>query len=1054
MAIKNYAEGGDVMSPSQFATYIFEGGRDATQATARGLEYLSKIGATPAEGVELWNKALNTSFGLNDFLRVADELGYKELSSGAIRPKSDIELGFEQRIYQGLEPGVGENDTLATLRGLQIAQQAGLTGQETVDLFNSALGFESGKTFTLEDIPRVEEEMTDRLGAPVTIPVDKPISALPTKTALPPPVNINPVGTLQNQPTRPGATQLGYNSVGGIGALRQVLPENINFANLAPQLRFATPQTNLITQAARPGLESVVRTLDAGTQKFGDRQAPIGAGQMSPGLRTAYEIGLGPSQYYQNIRSFLAGNPNADAIAAAKEQYGVSDVDIQRALGETRATRFAAPMTTQQKMRSYVGDVTAPDATLKGLQFVRNLGLDPAQATTLWNQTYGTNFNLDDYKRVMGEYGGLFGPAYERAPATTTTTTGSPTNLTTAGTTVDGGVRSVYGNTYSYPTGLSEDQVKALNAANVPPPGGDFTNYLLPPINYSDAPFSNLRTPDIGFIPMGGNLVEDWGDREQGTPATPGEIGSDILDFLNPFGGKKDDEAPPEAPETTDKYAGGPVTGSPQYFEEGGEVEPMRKYTPTELGSTFDISEYIDPETGRFMINEYRRDVVFNPELRRAEEIERARLAELAKKGMTGGGEAKGLGGIAMRGMAEEMRSAGRYGDTVLAHINPEEARILSQISGPPSINPETGLPEFFWKKLFGVVSKVLPFIPIPGLFGMSSLLTKSILSGLAAGASAKKGFDLKQALGGGLTAYALGSLGEKMGLGGGQAQAQAVDGSSMLAADGTTIGANALSPMELAEQQGGYGFGPQSVAPTPLVEAGSLTGTAVNPTVDMPTPTPNYGTYIDGGISTDARPTIAPEATTGLTTDLYTQGQGIGAPLEGMDIAMAGVGGLGMESAAKESRDQQMALAAAEEERKKKIERYNALARYYGSNIAFQPRTVRTGGLMALAGGGAIDPVGYEGGGMTAPVNQPRMLAGGGDGMSDSIPATIDGTQPARLADGEFVIPADVVADIGNGSSSAGAKRLYGMMDRVREARHGTTKQPPEIKMNRLMPA
>ena len=94
-----------------------------------------------------------------------------------------------------------------------------------------------------------------------------------------------------------------------------------------------------------------------------------------------------------------------------------------------------------------------------------------------------------------------------------------------------------------------------------------------------------------------------------------------------------------------------------------------------------------------------------------------------------------------------------------------------------------------------------------------------------------------------------------------------------------------------------------------------------------------------------------------------------------------------------------------------------------------------------------------YAVGGMTAPVNQPRMLSGGGDGMSDSIPATIDGTQPARLADGEFVIPADVVADIGNGSSRAGAKQLYAMMDRVRQSRHGTTKQPPEVNMNKVLP-
>ena len=57
------------------------------------------------------------------------------------------------------------------------------------------------------------------------------------------------------------------------------------------------------------------------------------------------------------------------------------------------------------------------------------------------------------------------------------------------------------------------------------------------------------------------------------------------------------------------------------------------------------------------------------------------------------------------------------------------------------------------------------------------------------------------------------------------------------------------------------------------------------------------------------------------------------------------------------------------------------------------------------------------------------RYLSGGGDGMSDSIPATINNKQPARLADGEFVVPADVVADLGNGSSNAGAKKLYAMM-------------------------
>jgi len=83
-----------------------------------------------------------------------------------------------------------------------------------------------------------------------------------------------------------------------------------------------------------------------------------------------------------------------------------------------------------------------------------------------------------------------------------------------------------------------------------------------------------------------------------------------------------------------------------------------------------------------------------------------------------------------------------------------------------------------------------------------------------------------------------------------------------------------------------------------------------------------------------------------------------------------------------------------------------------------------------------------------------PRFLSGGGDGMSDDIPAVIGDKQPARLADGEFVIPADVVSHLGNGSSKAGAKRLYEMMADIRRERTGTKKQAPAIKPSKFMPA
>jgi hypothetical protein len=84
------------------------------------------------------------------------------------------------------------------------------------------------------------------------------------------------------------------------------------------------------------------------------------------------------------------------------------------------------------------------------------------------------------------------------------------------------------------------------------------------------------------------------------------------------------------------------------------------------------------------------------------------------------------------------------------------------------------------------------------------------------------------------------------------------------------------------------------------------------------------------------------------------------------------------------------------------------------------------------------------------------KLLQGPGDGMSDSIPAVIKGAKPQRaaLAQGEFVVPADVVSHLGNGSTDAGAKRLYAMMDKVRMARTGNKKQGRQINPAKFMPA
>ena len=85
------------------------------------------------------------------------------------------------------------------------------------------------------------------------------------------------------------------------------------------------------------------------------------------------------------------------------------------------------------------------------------------------------------------------------------------------------------------------------------------------------------------------------------------------------------------------------------------------------------------------------------------------------------------------------------------------------------------------------------------------------------------------------------------------------------------------------------------------------------------------------------------------------------------------------------------------------------------------------------------------------------RMLKGPGDGVSDDIPATIGGKQPARLADGEFVVPARIVSELGNGSTEAGARQLYAMMDRIQKARGKTTgkgKMAKDTQASKYLPA
>ena len=109
-------------------------------------------------------------------------------------------------------------------------------------------------------------------------------------------------------------------------------------------------------------------------------------------------------------------------------------------------------------------------------------------------------------------------------------------------------------------------------------------------------------------------------------------------------------------------------------------------------------------------------------------------------------------------------------------------------------------------------------------------------------------------------------------------------------------------------------------------------------------------------------------------------------------------------------------------------------------------PETIVAAGGGMMKSGGISDLGGYSDGG--------RLLRGPGDGVSDSIPASINNKQPARLADGEFVIPARIVSELGNGSTEAGARKLYAMMDRIQKSRRKAKNIAANTKADKHLPA
>jgi hypothetical protein len=440
--------------------------------------------------------------------------------------------------------------------------------------------------------------------------------------------------------------------------------------------------------------------------------------------------------------------------------------------------------------------------------------------------------------------------------------------------------------------------------------------------------------------------------------------------------------------------------------------------------------------------------------------------------------------------------------------MSPGEVKGLQGLAlahgGSLSINPDTGLVEAsFLKNLLPTIAGIgLAMIPGVGplaaagmVGGFETLRTGDIGKGLMAGLGAYGGAGIGQGLAGAAGSAATDTAAANA-LGVQGASSAAGSQAATLAAENAAMG---LTPLESAAQisgSAGYAAGaapmsmgtqaanlmsagaqniatnpmtavPQAYAAMPTGTVPALGATVANAmTPEMPT-APGMPEEDPRYAGSPYRYNLAPgfQGSTPTRPSPYYRPTGLGYA-EGGDVMMAAggsyddepmgdnpgmaaggiagyaAGGLKLGQGIAKDSDKDTASLGAYDAAKKRIEKQFAAANLKPKDMP-KSGIAKLGQMKAMAEGGLGS---YSDGG--------RMLKGPGDGMSDDIPAMIGKKQPARLADGEFVVPADVVSHLGNGSTDAGAKKLYSMMDKVRTARTGKKKQAPAVKADKYMPA
>jgi hypothetical protein len=526
----------------------------------------------------------------------------------------------------------------------------------------------------------------------------------------------------------------------------------------------------------------------------------------------------------------------------------------------------------------------------------------------------------------------------------------------------------------------------------------------------------------------------------------------------------------------------------------------------------------------------------------------------------------------------KSLAQQGRYGDTMLAHINPEEAGILKALGGSGTINPNTGLPEYFnpfkpikkglsklddvvLQPITGAVQDVVQAIDkATGPFGqMAASYFGPVSAALYGGLAGEDGFNFKRGLMSGALAYGAQNLASGVeGAGGGPPVPDpvqlGVEGTNAVAGEIAktglttpptsfmdTVGADlsravnaATSPStykdigsdiatktaQIPERLGTLGKGTYNLATNQpgAIEAFKATSGATLQNTAVPMymgsmgiaaideaekikkqqeeELAKYNARVNRGVASateamranpydfaaggEVDPRISPDLIKQMTMaskmpSMYEMYQMKDAPKVvgdksmmqsnlGYDIPLDKDTMLSLLASGNLTRGSGLDIPAYGAGIKKKL-KDGEFAGYAEKNDMTGEKRFGAKYTKNFALGGDVnsgmDSMADSGlGNLRAGLHlakggmPPRFLSGGGDGMSDSIKATINGDQPARLADGEFVIPADVVSHLGNGSSKAGAKQLYSMMDKVRTARTGTKKQGRQINPNKFLPA